>query len=367
MSKTLDLNVSTQPFFRYKRVERPEDVPPEDPRIIDVAVLDMNHRWPNVGHNSLVNEIRETSLPLVPQLEAANVGIRVLSFDVRSSLMIPDVRTDRFLLFVGTGGPGHLDPNLNDGESLWSQGIVEDPSWHSPVESLFNSIRDNDETALIAVCHTFGLVSIWSGAAEASLRSESVGGKSSGLLENVLTDEARDHPWFSRFATELPDGRHFRIIDSRLFDLVPTVPLPGNAIPLAYEVDAGRQVGRAMTMIELARDPGGVMPRILAANHHPEVVDRAHAMRVLDGMHSRGEVTEDWYQERVATLEQELSIGDVEAMLRLTSEFTLLLPIRYHLTRILRHRLKSLGITPTVHEEHFVDRLLSYRRKDVRP
>jgi hypothetical protein len=29
--------------FQYVRVERPEDVPPSDPRTIDVAIMDMNH------------------------------------------------------------------------------------------------------------------------------------------------------------------------------------------------------------------------------------------------------------------------------------------------------------------------------------
>ena len=35
--------------FEYARVERPEDLPAEEPRTIDVAVLDMNHGWPNLG------------------------------------------------------------------------------------------------------------------------------------------------------------------------------------------------------------------------------------------------------------------------------------------------------------------------------
>ncbi len=356
-----------QPFFRYQRIERPEDLPPQDRRIIDIAVLDMNHRWPNVGHNSLVNEIRETSLPLVPQLESANVGIRVLSFDVRSSLMIPDFTSGRFQLFVGTGGPGHPDPTLNDGVVSWSQGVLEDPAWHEPTERLFDWIRDHDEAALMAVCHTFGLVCKWSGAAEPVLRSEEAGGKSSGIRENRLTDEAVAHPWFSRFSAELPDRRHLRIIDSRLFDLIPNDPWPEGAIPISYECDADRKGGPALTMIELARDRGGIMPRIFATNHHPEVVDRAHAMTVLNSLHSKGEVTEEWYQERVTTLQQQLSEGDVETMLRLTSEFTLLLPIRFHLTRILRRRLTHLGMSSGVHESDFVDRIMDYRRGAVRP
>lgn len=365
--KTMTLRDPVQPFFRYQRIERPDDLPPQDRRIIDIAVLDMNHRWPNVGHNSLVHQLRETTLPLVPQLESANVGIRVLSFDVRSSQMIPDFFADRFLLYVGTGGPGHIDPVLNDGIASWSQGVVEDSSWLEPITRLFAWIRDHDDTALLAVCHTFGLVCRWSGAAEPVLRSEESGGKSHGLLENRLTDEAVAHPWFSRFSAELPDRRHHRIIDSRLFNLIPNDPLPEGAIPISYECGADRTLGPALTMIELARDRGGIMPRIFAMNHHPEVVDRTHAMTVLDRMHSNREVTKEWYEERVTTLQQQLSTGDVEPMLRLTSEFTLLLPIRFHLTRILRRRLAHLGVTSRFHEGDFVDRLPEYRRGTVRP
>ena len=42
------------PRFDYARVERLEDVPPRDDRIIDVAVLDMNHGLPNIGHHAIV-------------------------------------------------------------------------------------------------------------------------------------------------------------------------------------------------------------------------------------------------------------------------------------------------------------------------
>ena len=45
-------------------------------------------------------------------------------------------------------------------------------------------------------------------------------GKSTGILENVLTPRPRQHPWFRRFASELPDGRRLRVVENRLFDLV---------------------------------------------------------------------------------------------------------------------------------------------------
>ena len=101
------------------------------------------------------------------------------------------------------------------------------------------------------------------------------GGKSAGIAENVLTDDAVRHPWFSRFASALPDGRHFRILDNRLYDLVPRYPLPPGLVPVAFEaLGHGGPPGDALTMLEAARDCDGEMPRVLGVNHHPEVVNR---------------------------------------------------------------------------------------------
>ncbi len=47
--------------FEYVRVERSAGAPAADPRAIDVAVLDMNHGWPNLGHDSLVHAIMDAS------------------------------------------------------------------------------------------------------------------------------------------------------------------------------------------------------------------------------------------------------------------------------------------------------------------
>ena len=35
---------------------------------------------------------------------------------------------------------------------------------------------------------------------------------------NALSPAANDHPWFSEFARKLDDGRHFVVVDNRLFD-----------------------------------------------------------------------------------------------------------------------------------------------------
>ena len=85
------------------------------------------------------------------------------------------------------------------------------------------------------MCHTFGVMCRWAGIAQPVLRPAAKGGKSVGLLENVLTPEAQAHPWFGQLADELPDHRRLRIVDHRLFDLIPDGGLPRGFTPLGYE------------------------------------------------------------------------------------------------------------------------------------
>ena len=155
-------------IFEYKRIESPQDLPAAEARTVDVAVLDMNHGWPNLGHDSLVHAVMDAACEVTAELESAGLRVRVLSFDVRRSGMLPERPGPRFSLYLGTGGPGHIDPRANDGMRPESQGIREDASWERPAFELFDAIRRHDEAALIAVCHTFGVLCRWSGAASPS-------------------------------------------------------------------------------------------------------------------------------------------------------------------------------------------------------
>jgi hypothetical protein len=325
---------------RYARIEQPDDVPPRHAEAVDVAVLDMNHAWPNLGHASLVQGLLESD-PETRELEReCGVFVRVLSFDVRKSAMVPEGPGGRFALYVGTGGPGQIDPHKNDGESSGSQGLREDPRWEKPAFALFDAIMADPETALLAVCHSFGVLCRWSGVAQPVLRGPEKG-KSTGVLENVMTHEGAQHPWFHRFGHG-PEHR-LRILDNRLFDLIPS-SFPNWVVPIGYETKGvGGPQGEALTMMEFARDGEGVMPRVFGVNHHPEVLDRTHQLRLLRERVAAGEVTEQWAQERLEILTRTFPDENSEHRLLETSEATLLGPMRFYIHRQLRRRAEDLG------------------------
>ncbi len=311
-------------FFEYFRVTDSEPAPATDR--IDVAVLDMNHSWPNLGHYAVVHAILEVAERWRDALADEATKVRVLSYDVRRRLLLP-APDSRFQLYLATGGPGHLDPRANDGVTESSQGICEDPSWEAPLFRLFDAIVERRDAALIGICHSFGLMCRWSGAARPVLREE----KSSGVSTNVLSDAGVEHPWFSRFSRELADGRHFRVVDNRLFDLIVEDSSAGTS--LAFDNDNAS----AVTMIEFARDATGTMPRVFGVNHHPEIIDRQHVLAVLEEKRTHREVSDRWYRERAATM-SDLLEGENERQSRLTSEYTLLEPLRHHLGRIVADR-----------------------------
>jgi hypothetical protein len=339
--------------FRYVRVERPEDLPPVDSRTVDVAVLDMNHGFPNLGHDSLVHAVLDSACDLVPDLEGTGLNVRAISFEVRRRGMIPESPGGRFAVYLGTGGPGQLDPRLNDGASEGSQGVAEDSSWEAPLFSLFDSIAASPEAALLSVCHTFGVMCRWSKAARPMLRSAEKGGKSAGVLENLLTAQAAIHPWFRRFAEDLPDHRRLRVVDHRLFDLVPEGDqFPPGLVPIGYETRGiGGPAGEAITMIEFARDRGGVMPRVFGVNHHPEIVDRSRQMLILRQKFERGEVSREWCEDRARVLTETYPDENLDQRLHVTSDYTLLGPLRFFIHRQVRLRAESLGLSIDVHED----------------
>jgi hypothetical protein len=329
------------PVFDRARIEREDQVPPADPRIVDVAVLDMNHGWPNLGHDAVVRAVEDAADAVAEELREADLRVRALSFEVRRAQVVPEHPGARFALYLGTGGPGHLDPRRNDGAAPGSQGLREDPSWEGPLFRLFDAIQAAPEAALLSVCHTFGVMCRWSGAARPVLRGPEKGGKSAGVVDNVLTTAARQHPWFSRLARSLPDGRTLPVIDHRLFDLIQEGPLPTGLTAIGHEAfEPPAQA--SVTMIEFARDPGG-HPRLFGVNHHPEVADHARQWEILRGKLDRGEVSRDWYEDRARILSAIVPDPGREERLRLTSEYTLFGLVRHYVYAQASRRARERG------------------------
>jgi hypothetical protein len=178
-------------------------------------------------------------------------------------------------------------------------------------------------------------------------------GKCSGVLENVLAWPAAEHPWFRRFAELVGPSARLRVVENRLFDLIPTAAgFPKGTLPIGFETrGVGGAPGDAVTMIEFARDSNGVMPRFFAVNHHPEIVDRFRQVMILNQKRDRGEVSEAWYRERLEILTRTYPDEEVDQRLHLTSDFTLLGPLRFHLFRALRRRAQALAVPTSLHED----------------
>jgi hypothetical protein len=354
-------------IFSYQKVEADEPLPRAEAGICDVAVLDMHHGWPNLGHNSIVQAVREAACDFESLIRKANLKIRVFSFDVRKAGILPEPPGGRFALYLGTGGPGHIDPHLNDGVAEFSQGVKEDPSWEPKAFALFDAILADPNASLVAVCHSFGVLCRWSGIAQPQQRGQEKGGKSAGIVENVLTDAAGRHPWFSGFVRNSGSSR-FPVIDSRLFDLIPDATAGLKVAPLSFEtVPTGGPVGDAMTGVEFARDPSGTMPRMIGVNHHPEIMDSGRQKLIIESLWERGEVTQTWYEERMNVVAKGDQDPDLAHRLALTTGFTFVWPLRFQLVKNLRRHAESLNRVFGMHEDQILDRPLGERRERPRP
>lgn len=341
----------TSQAFQYVRATTPEEIPAASPHVIDIALLDMNHHFPNLGHGSIVQTVACIAGMLEPVLTPAGLAVRVVSFPVRNNLMVPDASSDQFSMILGTGGPGHIDPGQNDGVADFSQGVKEDTSWEPRFQALMSAVLKDEKRAAMMICHSYGLTCRWLGVAKPILRGPEKGGKSAGIHENVLTPEALAHPWFSRLASELADGKHLKIADSRLFDLIPVSDkFPEGVTPIGYETWKDGSASTALTMIEVARDRNGVMPRIFAVNHHPEIYDLELQRELIAEKLAKGEVTQQWYEERNRTI-AELITPEASRHLILTSRYTLICPVAFHIFRFVRERREAMGLPGGAHED----------------
>jgi hypothetical protein len=284
--------------FEFVRIETAGDIPARDEHAVEVAVLDMNHGFPNVGHDAMVLAVRDIAQRLLAAEADSRRRVRVLSYAVRDKLMLPDHADGRHRLYLGTGGPGHLDPRLNTHDH-GDREICEDPAWEAPLWRLFEAIAVDRDAALFGVCHTFGLLCRWLGVARPVLRGPEKGGYRGGVGTNVLSRQALGHPWFGQLAAEL-ESHEVAVLDSRYYDLVPTgIPFSTGVTPIAFESPTG---GEVLTMLEVARDRSGEAPRIFADNSHPEIGSAERLSELLERMLADGTITPEVYEARKAML-----------------------------------------------------------------
>lgn len=311
---------------------QPSGAPAPDPTCVDVAVLDMNYGMPNLGHDALIGHLETIVHGLAAELDAARLRVRAISYDVRRELQLPE-HDGQFRLYIGTGGPGHLDPRQNDGQQAWAQGVDEQSAaWERPLFALFDAIHADRDAAMIGICHSFGLLCRWSGIAEPAVRGPEKGGKSAGIVGNVLCDAALEHPWFQKLSSASPDGQRVTVTDSRLFDLLPTGRVPEGMTVLAKE-----EAGEAVTMAEFARSPDGT-PRMIAVNSHPEIINPALLSSIMREKLAAGDVDEAWVDERQSILDRQFADRPAEAALEATSEAVLFGPLRTQLSGLVRER-----------------------------
>jgi hypothetical protein len=308
----------SDPTFSFVRPQSQAEIPSPSADFVDVHVLDMNHAYHNAGHDSIVALLRRLAVDFAPALESIGASVRVISHCIRQRQLFPEPPPGP-ALYIGTGGPGHVDPRKNRRDDLESGQIRESHVWEEPLFALFDAIDANDEAMFYGVCHTFGLLCRWSGVADPVLRGTEKGGPSIGIVDNVLTAEALEHPWFSRLAEFLPDRKHLPVVDSRHYDLIPRRKrFPKGVVPISYESpERGGEPGPAVTMVEFARKSDGV-PRIFGANHHPEIPDATELASLLERKRAEGEVSDEWYESR-ATLVRELQRDDHSEPARLLS------------------------------------------------
>jgi hypothetical protein len=289
------------PHFDVVRVENPSDLPAPSAAIVDVALLDMNHGYPNVGHDAMLAFLHDLAAEYQDELDARGRTIRVLSYAIRDRLMVPDHASGRHKLYLGTGGPGHLDPRRNTSDD-GAREIREDPSWEAPLWRLFDAVLADEGASLYGVCHTFGLLCRWSNVAEPVLRGPEKGGAMSGVGADVLTASGLAHPWFVPLVEELP-GKVLPVLESRYYDLIPVASTFASGMnPIAFENDGNGGRGEALTMFEFARSADGATPRVFAVNSHPEIGTPERVQGLLERLLLRGQINAEVFRQRSGLL-----------------------------------------------------------------
>ena len=207
----------------------------------------MHHGWPNLGHDALVHAVQNAVCDLRERPRTPpDWRCGVISYDVRRGHAMPEPPGGRHAIYIGTGGPGHLDPGAERRRARLA-GHRRGPGVGSAaLPRCSTRFAPTPDASLFAVCHTFGVMCRWLGIADAVLRGSEKGGKSTGIVENVLHRRATGPPLVraashgpSPTASDFPSSTTVSTISCRSADRC-----PGVALLATRRCDAGRHRGR---------------------------------------------------------------------------------------------------------------------------
>ena len=169
----------------------------------------------------------------------------------------------------------------------------------------------------------------WSGAARAELRAE----KSSGMPENVLSTEAASHPWFARLRERSCPTAATSASSTTASSI--SIAERSSATIIAREDETSDGV----TMIEFARER-----RRHAAHSRRQPPSRDHRPRAHhDRARREARARRSVASRGTASAPKRCAISSpqLERESRLTSEYTLLGPLRHHLGALIAERCEA--------------------------
>ena len=214
---------------------------------VDVAVLDMNHGWPNLGHDSLVHAVMDASCEVTARARggrAARAGAVVRRAPLGHAA---GARPEpRFSLYLGTGGPGHLDPRANDGVRPESQGIREDAVVGASRRS---AVRRDPAPTSRRRCSPSATPSACCAAGRARPRPCCAGRRRASAAASSRTCwrcRRPSTPGSAASPSSLGPSARLRVVENRLFDLIPArggFPAGRRAARLR-DARRGRRAGR---------------------------------------------------------------------------------------------------------------------------
>ena len=203
-------------------ITAPGDVPPPHRARSTSPMLDMNHGWPNLGHDSIVHAVHGHRLR--PAARAPRGRLQRARALVRRAPLRhdPGAPGGRFALYLGTGGPGHIDPRAERRQ----RGQPGHPRGRrpgsAPLFRLFDAIRADEDAALVSrLPHLRRDVPLVGRRAAGPARAGEGRQERRPARERADARGAGSTPGSRSSRDELPDHRRLRILDNRLFDLIP--------------------------------------------------------------------------------------------------------------------------------------------------